>query len=325
MKLQQEVVDLFSEVKAELIEVERQLERFADSSDPILREASLHLLKAGGKRLRPALLLLSSKFSGRETARLIPLGAAVEMLHTATLIHDDVVDGAATRRGIPSVNAKWSDRVSVLAGDYLFAKAFSVFAEFGGDEVVKIMADVVYEMCTGEIEQISWAHKEVAEEEYLERIGRKTAYFIAKCCHVGALVSSTREDWCQGLCSYGYNLGLAFQIVDDILDFTGNPLVLGKPLCGDIREGIVTLPVIYAMEDDACRRQVRQLIGKKEITAQEAEGVVRLLKRTGAFQRSFQFAKKCVSEAKFNISSLPDTSAKAMLNRIADFVIARGY
>lgn len=326
MKLQPEVVDLFSEVKAELIEVERQLERFADSTDPILREASLHLLKAGGKRLRPALLLLCSRFSNCETARLIPLGAAVEMLHMATLIHDDVVDGATVRRGIPSVNAKWNERVSVLTGDYLFAKAFSVFAEFGGDQVVKIMADVVYEMCTGEIEQTSWAYKEITEEEYVERIGRKTAYFIAKCCHIGALISLAEEDWCDRLCAYGYNLGLAFQVVDDILDFAGNPLVLGKPLCGDIREGIVTLPIIYAMEDDTAREEIRRLMKKKEaLTARDTGQLVHLLKKTGSLHRAFQFARRCVSEAKFSIATLPDVSAKEMLNRIADFVVERGY
>lgn len=319
-------LELFAEVESDLPKVEGAIEKTLDTRHRLLLEVSTHLLKAGGKRLRPALVLLSAKFSQYQIGRLLPVAAAVELIHMATLVHDDVVDSSAVRRGLPTVNAKWNNAISVLVGDYFFAKAFSLLAGEGKPRVVGVMADVVYQMSVGEIQQMTEASDpDQTIDDYYDRIIKKTGLFIAESCRVGALVGGAPEEEVQALYNYGHGVGLGFQIIDDILDFTSSARQLGKPVCSDLRGGIITLPVILALQSAPRKAELRRIVSSKNLTDGDVNQVVKILQEAGSLEESYKVAKGFINGAKAELNKLPEVSARATLEAVADFVVERKF
>jgi heptaprenyl diphosphate synthase len=319
-------LDLFLDIAAELNHVQSALEAALATNDTMLGDVSAHLLKSGGKRIRPALVLLSSKFPGAKPERVTPVAVAVELIHMATLVHDDVVDRAAVRRGLPTVNSRWSNQVSVLTGDYLFAKAFSLLAGTGENRIVRIMADVVYEMSRGELKQLETCFSvDQTEEEYYDRIAQKTGYLIAECCRLGGIVAGAEESQVQALYHYGYGIGISFQIADDLLDFFASTQAVGKPVCSDLKAGILTLPVIHALRASPRASELKALIAGRNVGDAEVARVKEILEETGSFQYARDRAQQYLSGALAELDRLPDLSSAPTLRVLADFVINRQF
>jgi heptaprenyl diphosphate synthase len=319
-------LDIFSAIADDLRQVEIAIEEALATSDALLSEVSTHLLRAGGKRIRPALVLLTSKFPGFQLSRVVPVAVAAELIHTATLVHDDVVDKADLRRGMPTVNAKWSNQISVLTGDYLFAKGFSLLAQTGNTRVVQIMAGVVYEMSRGELAQIaSYFQVDQTEEQYYERIAQKTGYLLAECCRLGGIVGGAEEAQVQALYNYGMGVGLSFQIADDLLDFHGSAAKVGKPVCGDLKTGILTLPVIHALKHSPDAAELKAVIETRTITDADIARVKEILEAAGSFAYAREKADDHLARAVAELDHIPELATRSGLQVLADFVINRQF
>jgi heptaprenyl diphosphate synthase len=286
----------------------------------------VQLLEAGGKRLRPAFTLLAGKFYGYPIDKLLPVAMSLELIHMATLVHDDVVDDSQTRRGRPTVKAKWGNIVSVATGDYLLAKSLELIAQINHPEVSRILAEVSIEMSQGEIQQIK-ASFDVQQnlKQYYYRIKRKTALLISASCKLGALISGAprREVWALG--AYGHALGMAFQIVDDVLDVTAEASQLGKPVGGDIRQGIMTLPMILGLKLSKDSERLRELLAKFEKTDEEVSEAIYLIKESGAIEESMRFVDLYYNKAKAYVLELPNVSTRKALGDLALFVKTRKF
>jgi heptaprenyl diphosphate synthase len=319
-------LDIFSAIADDLRQVENAIEEALATSDAVLNEVSTHLLRAGGKRIRPALVLLASKFPGSQLQQVIPVAVAVELIHQASLVHDDVVDKADLRRGKPTVNARWSNQVSVLSGDYLFAKSFSLLGQTGNPRLVKIMADVVYEMSRGELAQMaSYFDVNQSEDQYYVRIAQKTGYLIAECCRVGAIVAGAEAAQVQALYNYGMGVGLSFQIADDLLDFHGSAAKVGKPVCGDLKEGILTLPVIHALKHSPHAAELQAMIETRSISDADIVRVKEILEAAGSFTYAREKADEHLARAVAELDKVPELTTCSGLQVLANFVINRQF
>ena len=256
-------------IKNDLAELEVALQEAVSAPEKVITEIGTHLVQSGGKRLRPAIYFLAArcgeKFSLQEA---MPLGVALEMMHMASLVHDDVIDSAATRRGSATANAKWGNQISILAGDYLFAKAFALVAESNySKRVDRQLARLICDLSSGElIQNKEIYHASCDVDEYFERIAKKTANFIAIACQLGGDVAKLPESYIQALYDFGYNVGMAFQLTDDLLDLTSDAKTLGKPAGNDILQGIVTLPAIRALEISPDREELRRIVTDRNMT-----------------------------------------------------------
>lgn len=317
---------LFSQITVDLQRVERELKTFVETDYPVLQESSVHLLKARGKRLRPAFAILAGKIYSCPIEKLLPVAMALELIHMATLVHDDVVDAAVTRRGRPTVKAKWGNTASVATGDYLLGKSLILVSQINHPEVSRILAQVSIEMCQGEIQQINASFDTKQNlKQYYYRIKRKTAMLIAASCKLGALVSGAprREVWALG--AFGDALGMAFQIVDDILDLTAKPAELGKPVGGDLRQGIMTLPMIVALQYSPKRERLTELLGKREKTEEEVWEAIELIKESGAIEESMRWVNVYVDKAIKQLREVPDVPTRDALAKLAEFIRVRKF
>jgi octaprenyl-diphosphate synthase len=288
-----------------------------------------HTLSAGGKRLRPALVVLAA----RAAAHLFPQktvfasAAAAELIHMASLIHDDVVDGSAERRGRPTANATFGNQISVLVGDYLLAKSIYLAAREGNMDVIRVFSKVTVGLSEGEVLQITAkGDVDTSEETYLTIIEKKTAGFIAGCCEVGAMLASATPTQVAALSSYGLNCGLAFQIADDLLDYTGDPRKTGKPQCGDLREGKMTLPLILTLRDvsDDEKAHLLHILQEPEsLSEPEIADVRATIARHEGFTRTAETARRYVAEAQAALQALPDSPYRDSLNALADYALTR--
>ena len=256
-------------IQADLTVLEERLLAAVASSVPLIQEVGTHLVTSGGKRLRPALFLLAARSgSAFDRERAMPLAVALELIHMASLVHDDVIDSADTRRGSPTANAKWSNQVAILSGDYLFAQAFSLVAgQHYGEPIALRLAALVRELASGEVLQdagLFQAEHEISE--YEQRIEKKTAHFLALCCEMGGIVSGAAAEVAKGLYRYGHAIGMAFQITDDLLDIMGDEVKLGKPAGNDIRQGVVTLPVIRALKTSPAREELAAILQDRQMS-----------------------------------------------------------
>ena len=302
----------------DLVRVEELLMSTASASIyPLVQEASTHLIKAGGKRLRPALVLVTSRSGevGREQTDLA--AAAVELLHLASLYHDDVIDETTVRRGAPSVHSKWGNEVAILAGDFLFASGSLLGAHAGG-EVPRILARALADVCEGQIAETERVgDPERTASQYVETIRRKTAALFRAACELGAATSGAEPVLHERLADYGENLGLAFQMVDDLLDFVGDPSVTGKTPGTDLKEGVFTLPVLIASQRDPA------VVAELEPGKRELGVVLPLLESTGALDATFEQAQHYVERALDSLSQLPDSEWRSMLITISEGVLAQ--
>jgi heptaprenyl diphosphate synthase len=283
------------------------------------------LFAAGGKRIRPALVLLAAKIGTYDLSRLNPAAMAVELTHAATLVHDDVIDRATVRRGRPTVAARLGDEPAIVVGDYYFAKAYEQAANTQAPEVVTILADAVMKICAGEVRQQAIRHQYQATlDEYMPRIEAKTATLLAASCEIGALLGGLASTTRSHLRDYGRLLGLAFQIADDVLDYTGTEDEVGKPIGHDIAEGFATLPLMLAMEEASIGGRLSPLLRSGHaLTAVEAEQVVALVRSSRGPQRAIERARSLATDARHELETIGGGEAVQTLSALTDYVVSR--
>ncbi len=318
------VISIFELIREDLERVERKMREVSSIEYQQLRVALDYLLGSGGKRLRPALVLLASKFYPADAEKVTSLAAAVETLHTATLIHDDLIDNAFLRRGNPTLNALWNSAATVLTGDYLFARAAAFAAETESVRVVSIFAQTLMTICGGELRQIFDSDEgQTTRDYYYQRIYSKTASLFAASTETGAILSGAPEPEVQALRDYGYNLGMAFQIVDDVLDFAGNEGDLGKPIGSDLRQGIITLPAIHFLEAHPEDEVVTRVLTGRDEEDAEVRAAVERIKESGAIESSMADAESFAARSRNALSVLPHNEYSQAMLDLADFVIER--
>jgi len=318
--------EIFDLVRDDLALVEDELARQGDTAFPAVSEIAAYLLGGGGKRLRPALLLLSASYAGRKDRSAIRLAAVVELLHSATLIHDDVIDSAGTRRGRPSANARWGNHRSVLTGDWLYMQSFQMALEERNFRILDILIDLTQKMVEGELIQLEKIGRiDVTEEDALRLATYKTACLFSGCARLGAVLGRLKIDEEQALANYGRYAGLAFQLVDDLLDFTASAQQLGKPVLSDLKEGKVTLPLIYAMENGhrEARELVTRVLAEKEFQSVRPETIVALVQDSGALGRARSLAQNYAQRAKDCLNGHRDSEYARALATLPDFILER--
>ena len=318
--------EIFDLVRADLQKVEGEIGQQSVSSVQSITEIGQYLQVSGGKRLRPALVLLSSKFCGYEGPSAVRLGAVVEMIHTATLVHDDVIDEADTRRGRPSTNSRWGNHMSVLAGDWLYMQAFNIALTERNFKILDLLIGLTQVMVEGELLQLTNLRKlDVTEDEYFEMAYRKTACLFSATLRLGALLGRRSEEEEIRLGHYGTNLGLAFQLIDDLLDFTSSEEKLGKPIGNDLREGKVTLPLIYALRK--CRAEeaekVSRVLEERGFHSVQFPEILELIERYGTLPAARARAQQFAERAKSCLDSLPDSQYKDALRSLSEFIVER--
>jgi heptaprenyl diphosphate synthase len=319
---------LFSSIDADLDAVDEKFRANATSGLEIMNAAALHALSSPGKRLRLALTLLSGKLIEYRFEKLLPLSVAFEMVHLATLVHDDIIDAAATRRGMPTVNARYGDSVAILLGDYLFAKTAGLIAEVEDFRIDRLFSDTVARVCEGTImELLSTRTVDLSVEHYIERISRKTACLMAACCKGGATVGGGSEAQIALMEQYGLNLGIAFQIIDDVLDYTGSELIIGKPAGNDLRQGLVTLPLIFALRHEQNGRidLVEHMLQADTEDSDAIDSFVQWVAASPAIGESFDLARHYAARARALLSEFPASPERAVLEELVDFVVARSH
>ena len=294
------------------------------SNVPLVEKIAHHIVEGGGKRLRPLLVLLAANAAGYKGEQHIPLAAVIEFIHTATLLHDDVVDNSELRRGNATANAQWGNAPSVLVGDFLYSRSFQIMVEIGRMEIMQVISHATTIIAEGEVLQLlNQRNPDTSEESYLQVILGKTAMLFEAATEVGAILADSSAEDREALRLYGRHLGIAFQIVDDLLDYLSDSETMGKNVGDDLAEGKATLPLIHAMRvgSDEDRELIRQAIRKGGLD--DLSPVLEIVQRNGSIDYSRQKAAEEIDKAKNAIASLPDTSFKVTLNQIADLAIAR--
>jgi octaprenyl-diphosphate synthase len=317
--------EVFDLLRDDLRSIERELGRDAVSSVGAITEIADYLREGGGKRLRPSLLLLAAKAQGYSGHGMYRLGAVVEMVHTATLVHDDIIDGADTRRGRPSANTTWGNAKCVLAGDWLYMQAFKVALEERKFKVLDLLINLTQQMVEGELLQMETLGRAVSESEYNDLIYRKTACLFQVSMRLGSVLADAPEDLELQLGEYGRTLGMAFQIVDDVLDLTASEEVLGKPVASDLREGKATLAVIHALENGstADRDAIVTVLTDQNFERVQHPEILEILTRNRSVDYAMSVAFQYAELARTALAPLPDSDYKRALLWVPDFVVAR--
>jgi heptaprenyl diphosphate synthase len=314
-------------INKDLKKLELKLKDFLRIPVPVLEETGVYLLEAGGKRVRPIFALLAGKLFRYDETSLFTVAMAIEVIHMASLAHDDIVDDSALRRGRPTLAARWGEAVAVVTGDYLLAQALQLIHGIKNQRVTALLARTSMEMCRGEICQIQAAHDtEQSVYDYFYKISRKTALLLSLSCEAGALVSGASREEARLLRQYGQCLGIAFQIMDDILDIEATKEELGKPAGSDVRQGVITLPMIIAMHESGTgAARLRELLARSRKTAAEVEEALTLIRRSGGVARCRETARRFVARACGKLPQLPNKPERAALARMAEIVLTRRY
>lgn len=320
-----ETQDLFGPAGPDLARVEANLREEIKKDPPDVGDPMSDLFEAGGKRIRPALVLLAGSCGHYDADRLMPAAVAVELCHSATLIHDDVIDRSAVRRGRPTVAAKLGDEPAIVIGDFYFAKAYEHAARTQSPEVVAILANTVMNICAGEVRQQAIRYRYGTDVvEYMSRIEAKTAMLVAACCDIGALLGGLTEEKRKALHEYGRQLGLAFQIADDVLDYMSTADEVGKPIGHDIAEGFATLPLMLAKEHASVGTRLGKLLEDgKPLTADAALEVVELVRKSNGPQRALHQARGHANAARERLKLFDSSQAVATLEVLAGYVVTR--
>ncbi len=309
----------------DLQELENCVEQ-AISEDKFIYETCEPLFN-GGKRLRPVLFLLCSRSLGDcPIEKTLPLATALELIHTASLVHDDILDNAQKRRRVQTVNSMHGAQIAVLVGDYLFAKAFQLVAQGNyGSKIDAILSMLVKDLCIGEIMQDRAIFTVPTMTEYYDRINLKTAIFLSTCCKLGAIIAGMEQKDIDSLASYGTSLGLAFQIIDDVLDFFGDEKITGKKIGGDIKSGVINLPVIRALSVSDEADVLREIVTRREVTQSDIDDALEIIKNTDAVEYCKQRADSHIDSARQNLPFVMKSSVSLALEQIADFVVDRSW
>ena len=320
MERRRETKDIFDWIAPELAVLEKKLIEALTSSVPLFSEIGTHLVRSGGKRLRPALYLLAAK-SGEayDEDKAMPLAAAIELIHMASLVHDDVIDRAETRRGAATANAKWGNRIAVLTGDHMFAQAFALVSRRGYTEAIgERLAALVQGLCAGEILQDSSLYTAEHDlEEYEQR--------IAICCELGGMVGGAPTEVCEGLKAYGKAIGMAFQITDDLLDITGDEGRIGKPAGNDIRQGVATLPVIRALTSSPDRDELRAIVTNQAMTDGQLARAIEIVRASDGIETAQARADEYLAEARRVLPGAVAGEARKAFLEAASYIVKRDY
>jgi heptaprenyl diphosphate synthase len=308
----------------DLKKIENELEYVLDANSQLLKESSLHYLKAGGKRIRPVFVLLSAKFGNYNFQIVKDVAVSLELIHMASLIHDDVIDDAYTRRGRPTVKAKWDNKISMYTGDYILARALEIITSLNNVEAHKILSKTMVELSIGEIEQIRDKYNfEQTITNYFRRIKRKTALLIAASCQLGGIAADVPRDVHIKLAKFGYYAGMAFQITDDILDFTSTEAKLGKPAGEDLLQGNITLPVLLAIKNPDVKSQIEKV--NEYMDSDELSAIIELIKNTGAINKAMQISNLYLQKANQVLNVLPPNPTKKLLGTMLKFIGKRNF
>ena len=318
--------DILGLVGPKLAAVEAEVARNLHSEIGVIDELGTYLSNGGGKRVRPLLLLLAAQMAGYRGERDVLFASVFEFIHTATLVHDDVIDGATLRRGRTSLNAEWGNSLTVLLGDYLYIKSMSMALTADDLRIIKILADITLRMIEGElIQQRRLGEIGVSAEEHLEIIRRKTACLFSGCSLVGGVLAGVGPAKEAALESFGMNLGMAFQLVDDMLDFTSDEKTLGKPVGSDLKEGKVTLPLVYLLEkgESAHRAKVCAVLEDRDFSRVRSEEIVQLVKERGTLERTRDLARQYGERARQELRHFPEGMARRALESLPDLILSR--
>ena len=303
--------------------VEARMREQANGHNPDLAAAIEHLLDSGGKRIRPTICLLVAEMLGTDRERSITLAAAAEMLHTATLVHDDLIDGSLMRRGMPTLNANWSPSATILTGDFIFARAAKLAAETESIQLMDQFAQTLSVIVAGEVSQLFKSKWFASREDYFERIYAKTASMFELAAAGPAYLSEINDDMRNQLRRFGHHIGMAFQIVDDILDFTGAQVDIGKPVANDLRQGLFTLPALYYMEDHPDDPDMQTLINDEASTEHALNRLVHRIVNSVAIERSMDEARDFITRALYLLRDMPECRERQALASLARYIIDR--
>lgn len=314
-------------IAEELQRVESQVKNYLNSDNKFINQLNTYITNKSGKMLRPALVLLSAKTGTANVEKAISVAAATEIIHTATLIHDDVVDGSDKRRGQPTINSKWNNSISIILGDCWCAKAIMIFLKSGINGILKDLLETVNVICTGELEHLNRCYDlSLSEDRYLEIAQKKTASLMSFCCKAGALTGNSSPENLHALANYGTNLGVAFQIVDDCLDMVGTEQRTGKPSGSDLSEGKVTLPLIYTINTagKTDQRWIRKIFEKQKIDPNDTNRIRNMTKQCNAIKLCFEKAAEYRDISKKALIPLKDCESWHTMSLLADHVVEKG-
>jgi octaprenyl-diphosphate synthase len=320
--------EIFDLIQDDLEQVEKKITAESVAGVDAVTAIGQYLQSAGGKRLRPAMVLLASKLVGNGNSSAIQLGAVVELIHAATLVHDDVIDAAETRRGRPSTNVKWGNHTCVLAGDWLYMQAFQIALRERNFQILDLLISLTQMMVEGELIQLERIGKiDISEADCMELVDRKTACLFSVCARLGAISAGGDTHTQEQLAEYAWNLGMAFQLVDDVLDFTSREKTLGKPVGGDLREGKVTLPLVYALEcaTPAERELVATILRDRSYDAVPFQRILALLEKYHGIARVRERAQAFTEKARAIMASFPESAYQRALLAVTDLITERDH
>jgi octaprenyl-diphosphate synthase len=321
------LAQIFEPIRADLERVDREFGRHVQSHVDLIPKIGQYIQTSGGKRIRPAVLLMAARLSGYQGDRAVLYAAVVEFIHTATLVHDDIIDDSDLRRGRLAVHSRWGNDITVLLGDYLYIKSMALALTYDTLDLVRLLCDVTLHMIEGELYQLTKnGDAEIGEEEHFDIIRRKTAYLFGGCAQIGGMLGKVSSEREQALREYGFNLGVAFQIVDDLLDFTGDAHAVGKPLGSDLREGKVTLPLIHLLRqtnDGVGSRIVRDIIATRTVAPDQWDELLRSLKEHASIDYAYRRAAEFAEHAKKPLYAFPSSSERDALLALPDYVLSR--
>jgi octaprenyl-diphosphate synthase len=321
------LAQIFEPIRADLENVDREFGRHVQSHVELIPTIGQYIQTSGGKRIRPAVLLMAARLSGYTGDRAVLYAAVVEFIHTATLVHDDIIDDADLRRGRLTVHSRWGNDITVLLGDYLYIKSMAMALTHDTLDLVRLLCDVTLHMIEGELYQLTKnGDADITEDEHFDIIRRKTAYLFGGCAQIGGMLGGVGPDREAALREYGFNLGVAFQIVDDLLDFTGDAGAVGKPIASDLREGKVTLPLIHMLRHangDLASGIVRDIVASRTATAEQWDEVLRALTAHASIDYAYRRAAEFAEKAKKPLNAFPPSAERDALLALPDYVLSR--
>ena len=318
--------DVLKLIEPDLKKLEASIDKLVTTKVGFIKEIVNHIIKSGGKRVRPILVILSAKLCGHKEDRFIPYAAIVEFIHTATLLHDDVVDNAQTRRGTSTANTIWGNEASVLVGDFLYAKSMELLADEGNSEIFSVMAKTTKSLSEGEIiELVKTSDLETTEDDYFEIIGNKTAVSFSVACEIGAILGNVRYKKRNSLKAFGHSLGIAFQLQDDILDYISYDNVLGKRVGTDIKEGKVTLPLIHAIKSSNKKEKssIEKVLGKPNVTDKDFERIRSIILKYGGIEYTADKTRQYTQAAKDYLKDFRASQYKEALLTLTNYMLSR--
>jgi octaprenyl-diphosphate synthase len=325
-KLSPALAQIFEPIRGDLENVDREFGRQVESQVELIPTIGRYIQTSGGKRIRPAVLLMAARLGGYQGDRAVLYAAVVEFIHTATLVHDDIIDDSALRRGRQAVHSRWGNDITVLLGDYLYIKSMALALTHDTLDLVRVLCDVTLKMIEGELYQLTKnGDADITEDEHFDIMRRKTAYLFGGCGQIGGMLGRVTREQEEALREYGFNLGIAFQLVDDLLDFTGDAAALGKPIGADLREGKMTLPLIHLLQQDEEVGQaiVRDIIATRSVGEAQWNELLRILKQHRSIDYAYRRARDFAERAKKPLHVFPPSSERDALLALPDYVLSR--